>query len=221
MLFLSAFVWSLTLIRYHVGSEGKVVGIDLSSDCVKHANMRAEKRGVSSNLSFKQASLEDLTVVFEDDNQFDAVISNGAFCLAPNKKAGFSECYRVLKPGGRIAICTTVLKTDLKEEINWPLCMQTFAKLDEIVPLLKEIGFDEIEIDMSDSKMEVMEVDDDNVDDDLESQTNDEIQLNEEKEDTGRYKVHNEEGREDFRHLEKVDMNALCARVVIKAKKKI
>ena len=215
--FFCCFCIIFVLVRYHVGPEGKVVGIDLSFDCVKHANGRAERRGLSSNLSFEQASLEDLNAVFEDGNQFDAVISNGAFCLAPNKRAGFSECYRLLKPGGRIAICTTVLKTDLEEKVDWPLCMQTFSKLDEIVPLLKEIGFDEIEIDMSDSKMEI-EVDE-NGDEDSESQNG--STWSEEKEDTGRYKVHNEEGREDFRHLEKVDMNALCARVVIKAKKKI
>ena len=60
---------------------------------------------------------------------------------------------------------------------------------------------------------------DENADDDSESQIG--YQWSEEKEDIGRYKVHSEEGREDFCHLEKIDMDTLCACIVVKAKKKI
>lgn len=44
-----------------------------------------------------------------EDNSIDNVISNGAFCLAPNKKKAFEEIFRVLKPGGKISICTSTI----------------------------------------------------------------------------------------------------------------
>ncbi len=60
---------------------------------------------------------------------------------------------------------------------------------------------------------------DENSDDDSELQIG--FQWSEEKEDTGRYKIHSEEGRGGFHHLEKVDKNALFARVDVKSKNKI
>ena len=48
------------------------------------------------------------------DNEFDVVISNGAFCLAPNKKAAFSEIFRVLKPGGILCFNDSIQADDRK-----------------------------------------------------------------------------------------------------------
>ena len=50
-----------------------------------------------------------------DENSFDVVLSNGAFCLAPNKKAAFSEIFRVLKPGGRFSVSTSVMKVKIDQ----------------------------------------------------------------------------------------------------------
>ena len=47
------------------------------------------------------------------DDMIDVVISNGAFCLAPSKEKAFREIYRVLRPGGRMSICTSTVKMDL------------------------------------------------------------------------------------------------------------
>ena len=56
------------------------------------------------------------------DESVDVIISNGAFCLVPDKKQGFAEAYRVLKPGGRMAVCTTTVKDALPEGVEWPIC---------------------------------------------------------------------------------------------------
>jgi len=64
------------------------------------------------------------------DKTFDVAISNGAFCLAPNKVMAFREIYRVLKPGGRISICTSTVKQKLEPGINWPVCMKMFEHID-------------------------------------------------------------------------------------------
>jgi arsenite methyltransferase len=203
-----------------VGPQGRVVGVDLSSECVRHANTRASERGVDNILTFVQSPIESIGSKI-DGESFDAVISNGAFCLLPNKKSGFSECHRVLKQGGRIAICTTVNKDKLEDGVEFPLCMQTFARIDEVVPMLQELGFVDIQIDLSDSLMEIPEPDQETEeneggDDDNERE---EENLTDAVEGEGRFKVHNGEGRERFRHLENFDMNLLCARVVIKARK--
>ena len=107
----------------YTGPTGKVIGIDISKKEVKHAEARASARGLSDKLVFKVADMEANPV---PDNSMDVVISNGAFCLTPNKQQAFSEVYRVLKPGGRIAICTSTVKTDLEPGVTWPVCMRMF-----------------------------------------------------------------------------------------------
>jgi ubiquinone/menaquinone biosynthesis C-methylase UbiE len=66
-------------------------------------------------------------------NSFDAVISNGAFCLAPSKEAAFGEIFRVLKPGGRCSICTSVIKKALGPTVKWPLCMRMFIHKGQLI----------------------------------------------------------------------------------------
>jgi ubiquinone/menaquinone biosynthesis C-methylase UbiE/uncharacterized iron-regulated protein len=187
------------------GDHGRVVGIDLSKECVNHANKRSTERGLDENLSYVQSQIESIGYQI-DDESFDVAISNGAFCLLPNKEEGFRECFRVLKKRGRIAICTTVVKDHLEENVKWPLCMRMFSKMSDIVPLLEKIGFVDIEIDLSDSLMEVEDV-------------NKEMEKASDSQDSLRYKVHNKEGQNKYRYLESYDMNDLCSRVVIKARK--
>ncbi len=237
------------------GEKGLVVGIDLSAECVHHAIRRSKERGIESTLSFIHSPIESIGSKIDESFQsesedasagsissmmlFDVIISNGAFCLLPDKAKGFRECYRLLKPGGRIAICTTVIKSDLEDGVEWPLCMQTFASMDELKPILEGVGFEDIVIDLSDSLMEV-EVDEEEMEvlgrEESEEGENDLSNNNEAKgvsddqddnnqddnnqdDKNGRYKVHNEDGRKRFKHLDSFDMNKLCARVVIKARK--
>jgi len=222
------------IARGAVGPNGLVVGIDLSTECVGHANKRAQERGFQ-NMSFVQSSIDNIGDKAKDISQksgrkkgFDAIISNGAFCLLPNKKKGFEECFRLLNDGGRIAICTTVIKDTLEHGVEWPLCMQTFAKMNEIEPMLRKLGFVDIELDLSDSDMEVPEAVEEETsecshrDNENKQGTGEQDKEKEngcEDDGSGRFKVHNDEGSDEFRHLENFDMNALCARVVIKARK--
>lgn len=92
------------------GEGGKVTGLDIAKSEVLHANKRAKERGISDRVSFVLGDMEKMSFT---DNEFDVVISNGAFCLAPNKKAAFSEIFRVLKPGGRFSVSTSTMKVNI------------------------------------------------------------------------------------------------------------
>ena len=135
------------------------------------------------------------------DNCIDVIISNGAFCLAPNKEKAFTELFRVLKPGGRISICTTTTKANnLEPGVSWPLCMKMFIAKDEIKPMCERIGYLDVVVDDSDSSM-TMEIPEEVL----------------ENSNPSRNRVH--VGGDDFKHLENYDMDKICARVCVVAKK--
>ena len=88
-----------------------MVGLDISKGEVKHATRRAEARNLE-NLAFINADMEKMPL---PENSIDCVISNGAYCMAPDKKAAFSEVHRVLKPQGRFSISTSVMTIDVDQ----------------------------------------------------------------------------------------------------------
>ena len=99
-------------------------------------------------MRFAVADMENIPL---PDNMFDCVISNGAFCLAPNKSKAFGEIFRVLKPGGRMAICTSTVKMDLEAGVNWPICMRMFIHQKELEPMCSQVGFKDVFVDDSNS----------------------------------------------------------------------
>lgn len=180
------------------GPDGLVVGIDLSEAETKHALKRAREFGL--NAHFMVGDMENMRSKIPD-NSIDVVISNGAFCLAPNKEKAFRELYRVLKPGGRISVCTTTTQEEnLEPGVSWPLCMKMFIPKNELKPLCERIGFEDVFIDDSNSKMSM------EIPEEVWEESN-----------PGRSKVH--VGGKDFEHLENYDMDKICARVCVVAKK--
>ena len=181
------------------GPEGIVVGIDISENETKHALKRAREQNL--NAHFMVADMENMAKKIPS-NSIDVIISNGAFCLAPNKEKAFRELFRVLKPGGRISICTTTTQEEkLTPGISWPLCMKMFIPKNDVKPLVEKVGFTEVFVDDSDSEMS-MEIPD---------------EVWEESNPSRRSKVH--VGGPEFDHLQDFDMDAICARVCIVARK--
>lgn len=191
------------LAAHYTGPNGQVLGVDIAKKEVKYANERAKDRGVSSFVSFQHNDIEKLTDI--ESNYFDAAISNGAFCLAPNKERAFASVYRVLKPGGRMSICTTTVRKDLDVETEWPLCMRMFIHLDKIKPMCEAIGFKNVIVDLEDSELEF----------ELDGVSEDDFDAA--KDNSGREKIH--VGSDEFKHLEGYNMNELCARVVVYGEK--
>ena len=179
---------------------GSVIGIDLAAMQVRHAAARAASRA-ANHLRFAVGDLERTDLPSES---FDVVISNGAFCLVPDKPAAFKEVFRVLRPGGRFAICMSVMKKPLEPGINWPLCMKMFLDARLLGPICVDEGFTDVFIDDSDSAMAFELPEAEGTHDSPTPQSR-------------RNRVH--VGSAEFEHLRRVDVNELCARVVVCARK--
>jgi arsenite methyltransferase len=83
---------------HFVGTDGQVVGIDMTSEMLAKSSATAESMGLG-NVEFREGFLESMPI---DDGWADVVISNGVFNLCPDKRAVFAEVLRVLRPGGHL-----------------------------------------------------------------------------------------------------------------------
>jgi SAM-dependent methyltransferase len=96
----------------------------------------------------RQGYIEDLPF---DDASFDAVISNGVINLSAEKKRVFEEAYRVLKPGGRIALSDIISEKQMPENIKsdadlWAACIGGAEQVDDYTSTIETVGFDVVEV---------------------------------------------------------------------------
>lgn len=130
-----------------VGLAGKAIGIDMTPEMVERARVNAAKQGLS-NVEFHLATIDRLPLA---DNSVDCVISNCVINLAPDKPAVFREIFRVLKPGGRVAVSDIALKKALPTELESDLlayvgCVAGAIPIGEYVASLKAAGFSAVQV---------------------------------------------------------------------------
>lgn len=130
-----------------VGPQGRAIGIDMTPAMIERARANAQSGGYS-NVEFHQATIDKLPL---QDNSVDCVISNCVLNLAPDKPAVFREIFRVLKPGGRLAVSDIALKTELPAEIASSLaayvgCIAGAIRIEEYRSGLIEAGFQYVEV---------------------------------------------------------------------------
>jgi SAM-dependent methyltransferase len=135
------------LAANRVGKNGKVVGVDMTSEMVERARENARK-GDFGNVEFRLGDIEDLPV---DDNSIDAVISNCVINLSPDKQKVFSETFRVLKPGGRLMVSDVVLLKPLPKSLlnsveAYVGCVAGAAIKDEYLEAIRAAGFRDVAV---------------------------------------------------------------------------
>jgi ubiquinone/menaquinone biosynthesis C-methylase UbiE len=94
-----------------VGKEGRVVGVDMTSQMVERSRHLAKQLGFD-NVEFREGYVEKAPV---EDGWADVVISNGVFNLCPDKLGVCREVARILRPGGRIMIADMCIEKPIPE----------------------------------------------------------------------------------------------------------
>lgn len=134
-----------------VGEKGKVIGIDMTAEMISKARNNAKKGGYS-NTEFRLGVIEQLPVA---DATIDVIISNCVINLSPEKEKVFNEAFRVLKPGGRLAISDIVAIAEFPDEYKNDIslicgCMSGASSIEVLQTFLHNAGFSEIKIESKD-----------------------------------------------------------------------
>jgi SAM-dependent methyltransferase len=135
------------IARHECGIEGKVIGVDFSSNMIRKARQNADDLGYN-NVEFREGDIEDLPV---SDATIDVIVSNCVLNLVPNKAGVFKEMFRVMKPGGHFSISDVVLQGELPEALQkeaelYAGCVSGAIQKSEYLALIKAAGFSQISI---------------------------------------------------------------------------
>jgi SAM-dependent methyltransferase len=130
-----------------VGPTGKAYGLDMTDEMLALARENQRKAGVE-NVEFLKGEIEHIPL---PDNSVDVIISNCVINLSADKDRVLREAFRVLKPGGRLAVSDVVTRGEIPAEVRenillWVGCIAGALQDDQYAEKLAKAGFDGIEI---------------------------------------------------------------------------
>ena len=136
-----------------VAPGGKAYGLDMTDEMLALARENQEKAGIE-NAEFLKGHIEEIPL---PSDHVDVLISNCVINLSTDKQKVLREAYRVLKPGGRLAVSDVVFlgdKNELPEEVLetvglWTGCVAGALGKDEYEGLLEEAGFGEVSVEVT------------------------------------------------------------------------
>ena len=131
-----------------VGPAGKAYGLDMTDEMLALARENQKKAGIE-NVEFLKGAIESVPL---PNNAVDVIISNCVINLSGDKDRVLAEAFRVLKPGGRLAISDVVVRGAVPAEIRrsmelWVGCIAGALEDDEYREKLKSAGFEAIEVE--------------------------------------------------------------------------
>ena len=131
-----------------VGPTGKAYGLDMTDEMLALARENQRKAG-ATNVEFLKGEIEQIPL---PANSVDVVISNCVINLSADKDRVLAEAFRVLRPGGRLAVSDVVVRGEVPAEIRrsvelWIGCVAGALEEEEFKALLRDSGFTDVEIE--------------------------------------------------------------------------
>ncbi|MGD0587176.1 MAG: arsenite methyltransferase [Thermoplasmata archaeon] len=135
------------LAANRVGPSGRVIGVDMTPEMLSRARDLARSSG-RTNVEFRLGEIEHLPVA---DASVDVVLSNCVINLVPDKGQVYREAFRVLRPGGRLAVADVLATRPISDEMRndperWSSCSSGALTRDEVTERLRSAGFESIEV---------------------------------------------------------------------------
>lgn len=138
------------LAAHKVGSQGRVVGIDFADQMIERAEQAVAEAGLQDrNIELRVAAMEESQL---PDSFADVVISNCVINLCPDKDAVYEEAFRILRPGGRLAISDIVLIENIDPELQerfqstWAGCLGGAITEEDYWQTVRQAGFVGVQI---------------------------------------------------------------------------
>ena len=137
------------LAAHKIGPRGKVVGVDGAPQMIERAKKAVAEVDLTDRVEFRVADMERIDL---PDDFADVVMSNCVMNLCPDKEAVYREAYRILKPGGRLAISDIVYTEEIDPKVQerfqstWAGCVGGAIEEDSYFELLQKAGFREVDV---------------------------------------------------------------------------
>ena len=130
-----------------VGETGHVIGVDMTPEMIERARFSARHLNIT-NVEFRQGYIEDIPVL---SNTVDVIISNCVINLSPDKSKVFAETFRVLKPGGKLAVSDIVTDGPLPNEVKqslsaWAGCVAGTVEAKDYIGMMEAVGFTNVSV---------------------------------------------------------------------------